>query len=91
MPHHTRSPAGELDGVSIARALATAAAVILALSCEGWSGPKSPNRTTAWPTTATTIAANTSLRRSFARACICLLGGTVRLKTEMENEGEPGH
>jgi len=52
-------PAGGADGTSIAPALATAAAVVilaLPLPCEAVSGPKSLNRMTAVPTTATNAA-----------------------------------
>jgi hypothetical protein len=72
MTYHIGRAAGDPDGISIAPALATAAAVILALYCEALLGAKSPKRTTAWPTTATTTATSTSMRRCFLGTCVCL-------------------
>jgi hypothetical protein len=60
-------PAGS-DGISIAPALDTVAAVPLPLPCESLAGPKSLERIAAVPATATVVAIITgtkSPRRSF--------------------------
>ena len=59
-------PAGGFDGISIAPALATAAAVIMLarpLPCESLLGPKSLKRTTAVLTIATIAVTITGFKR----------------------------